>query len=558
MITLLTYACQSEVSRPGQQLDLAPGSATKYIDDKGDASAEAVFLNFVFEGEAKVRSSAWVKTEIEEQLLYTVGQLNGHRAVSRIDQLELEILETRMLDAGGLHVRYHAQLIVAWAYEGDPPKSYEFILPYDATYQGRQLFTERLLDRCVANEAHDVDEGSMWYYYRPLHDRCPLRHTDRLDEEEVEQPLPPVIRTTADVTPSQINTTGKYPEYHKVWEDQELRVVAIFGLAEAKSSSDLPQSWDAGFQAYRKFIRTVYDQLILGEGAETTITPVSPTEITPEHTDITLEGHLSDGRRVVVNALLVDQLHAAPPQFDERYQTLTPRADLIIYNGHAGLGANIRALARRGDWVQGQYAIVFMNGCDTYAYVDDAIFKAQANVNPDDPTGSKYVDVVTNAMPSYFFSMSEASLALFEALLHADDPLTYEQIFTRIDRSQVVLVTGEADNEFEPQSPSEEAAQPWTGLNETRQLTRGQAWELNTPMLEAGTYLFSMDGTGDADLHVRRGSAPTTDLFDCRPFKLNSVEACEVTLEGPNQIFVLIHGWGKSADVTLTAERISP
>ena len=62
---------------------------------------------------------------------------------------------------------------------------------------------------------------------------------------------------------------------------------------------------------------------------------------------------------------------------------------------------NIRALAAKGDWAPEQYVVVYMNGCDTYAYVDDALYAAHRDVNPDE-TGTRYVDLVTNAMPAIF------------------------------------------------------------------------------------------------------------------------------------------------------------
>ena len=46
-----------------------------------------------------------------------------------------------------------------------------------------------------------------------------------------------------------------------------------------------------------------------------------------------------------------------------------------------------------------------MNGCDTYAYIDSALADAHSEVNPDDPDGTKYLDIVANAMPSLFISM---------------------------------------------------------------------------------------------------------------------------------------------------------
>src|SRR5690606_13021541 len=118
--------------------------------------------------------------------------------------------------------------------------------------------------------------------------------------------------------------------------------------------------------------------------------------------------------------------------------------------GHAGLGSNVRALASKGQWTQGQYVVVLMNGCDTHAYVDGALAQAHQAVNPDDTTGYKYVDIITNAMPAFFSQLRRASMALVEGMLAYDNPVTYEQIFLGFDPAQVVLVSGEEDNVYVP------------------------------------------------------------------------------------------------------------
>ena len=105
------------------------------------------------------------------------------------------------------------------------------------------------------------------------------------------------------------------------------------------------------------------------------------------------------------------------PTFRARYESLSTRADFIVYNGHAGLGSNIRALASAGKWVAGQYVVVFMNGCDTFAYVDGSLSQAHKAVNPDDTTGWKYIDIVNNGEPAFFASMAGATMAMFRGLL---------------------------------------------------------------------------------------------------------------------------------------------
>ena len=119
-------------------------------------------------------------------------------------------------------------------------------------------------------------------------------------------------------------------------------------------------------------------------------------------------------------------------QLWDTYETLTPTADYIVYNGHSGLGQAF-ASSHEGEWRTGQYAIVFMNGCDTYAYIDEALAQAHADVNQTDPNGTKYLDVVSNAMPSYVSSTADENMAIMRGLLSYDAPMTYEEILRNID-----------------------------------------------------------------------------------------------------------------------------
>ncbi len=70
----------------------------------------------------------------------------------------------------------------------------------------------------------------------------------------------------------------------------------------------------------------------------------------------------------------------------------------------------------------------------------------------------------------------------------------------------------------------------------------------------AGTVQIDMTGTGDGDLYVRKGAAPTDAAYDCRPYKGNSVESCTVT--GPGLIYVSVKGY--SAASTSVRVRFTP
>jgi hypothetical protein len=82
--------------------------------------------------------------------------------------------------------------------------------------------------------------------------------------------------------------------------------------------------------------------------------------------------------------------------------------------------------------------------------VDGALFEAHRRVNPDDPTGSQYLDLVLNAMPSYFNSNARNAWVLVDGLRNPDAPLSYVALLQSVDAAQVVLTIGEEDNRYDP------------------------------------------------------------------------------------------------------------
>ena len=515
-----------EAIAPPAQVEVAPEDLVKGgIDGKSDASALATFVDFEFDGYLISDSAYRPESRIEDQMLYTIGQLNGEKSVARLDKLQLDGVEVTETEDGKKRVDYHAKLLVAWGKQGDVPSSYTLQLPRDMSYNAVKSFAEKYGHDCVDYGAHDVDSGSMWYYFRPHTYRCKLAAED-------------VVETEAAISVSSVNTNGKYPEYDKIWEDDYFRAVAIFGKYEDGATT----ASDAGISAYNSFVKSL-KRAFDGIGTVPADVPDAPGIEMP---DITFTAELAQGRKLQVVALLVDNVRTAPISFTERYESLSPDADFIAYNGHAGLGANIRALARKGRWKTGQYTVVFMNGCDTYAYVDSALFDARAEVNEDDDAGTKYLDIVNNAMPSFFSNMSESSMALIRSLIDLENPLTYEQIFRKISSSQVVLVSGEEDNTFVP-GGGDVPDDSWAGLDESGELARKEEHRYATPTLPAGSYTFDMSGSGDADMYIRVGLEPDEASWDCRPFRAGSKESCVVELSAPAPVHVMVQGWSASS-----------
>jgi hypothetical protein len=411
------YALASVVVLAGCQ---SSGEASDRTEDDF-SSNQATLLDFEFDGSLVTDASADDKKTIESQLLFTVGHLNHEHSAGRLDALVLTNVVRKDVD-GHVELSYHAKLPVAWGSKTNLPATYAFEIPRDVSGPAQIKFANAHKETCVEENAHDVSAGSMWYHYRPQQPSC-----DITDAE--------VIKTTATTSRSTMNTPGRYPEYQKVWADNRLEVISIFAKYAANADSN-----DAGIDGFHSFVARMTSTL----QGHALVTTGAGTQ------DVTLEGTLPDGKQVKVTAFLVDDIMEPFDGFDARYASLTPTADLIAYNGHSALGANIRALSKMGHFVANKYQIFFMNGCDSFAYVDGTMAQQRAVLNAEDPTGTKFMDIVTNAMPSYFSSMPAASSAIVTGLLSFAQPQTYEKMFANIDRAEMVLVTGDEDNEFKP------------------------------------------------------------------------------------------------------------
>lgn len=489
------------------------------------ASAEATLVTFELDGELIAPWQANAKKLVKQQLFYTVGQLNAHHSVSRLDKVVItDVVKSASEVSGWMKVRYHASLPVGWGSKTEIPETFALTFPRRIGPKSLAAFTESYAGTCVEGGDHAVTSGNFWYHFRPAAPGCtfdPAR----------------VSLTNATVTVSPANTVDRYPEYDRVWADGTLRVVAVFG----KYTDYATAANDAGIAAYSAFVDALRTGLASGLATTPAVVPPAPGVAAP---DVTFEGQV-DGHAVSITALLIDSPKVATAAFDTRFATLTKNADVISYNGHAGLGANVQALAKKGKIAKGQYRIFFMNGCDTFAYLDDTLANRVAAANPDDPAGTKYLDVVVNLMPAYFSSMPTASMALVEALANPGEARTYEQIFTGIDSEQVVAVTGEEDNTYLP------VPQPFDGMSVTDWVATGDAESYATPLLPAGTYVVRLDeakpkAAGDADLYVGVGYVPSLEVYDARPYLDGSNEQATLTLAHPAVLHMVVRGYDKS------------
>lgn len=398
-------------------------------------SASSTLYDFDFDGEL-VTEAGWPSSiAIDNQLLYTVGQLNGVGGVGRLDATRLDSISTESIGDGLVRVRYHATMPVAWpkSLGGSTPDGFVFRLPRNVSEAGLESFAKTHGGTCVDLwSAHDVGPANMWYYYRPHASGCAFEDGD-------------VSESVVSVALSTQNSADSYPELDAIWRDGVLNAVVVFGKDRvgATGFSDFGIAQYGQFN-YRMRWTSFGDLKLMSTPADL---PGAPDEKIPE---VTWNGTFSDGRRIEVHAFIIDNPQLVTAEFEARYATLSRTADILVYNGHAALGANVRAFARMGEPNPGQYTIVSMMGCDTFAYVDGFMAAQRSALNADDPSGTKYLDMITNIVPTNPVVLSTASLALIRGVAEPESPRSYLQILREFEPTHHAVVTGDEDNEFRP------------------------------------------------------------------------------------------------------------
>jgi hypothetical protein len=392
--------------------------------DEAITSHEANILDFQFQAEVVGEGDADARRTIVSQLMYVQGMLTtAAKGNAHVGNVKLsDVVESA--EGGKKRITYKASLPVAWPKDQPRVATYDLPLPLDTTRL--DAFNEKYDGKCGRN-AYGLD--SFWHDWNPGQEGCAIDDAD-------------VSRAKATLTPHPKETKNQYPEYAEIWRDERLDVVAIFGII----SSDTPGDW--GYIEAGRFL-DASSALLTGADLRENAKSSSILKDQTLTGKVTIGGRLRD---VKVDVLVVHELQSVGSDFEARYAPLSAAADMVLYNGHAGLGKNVNALARKGTVTPGKYQLMLLNGCQTFAYIDTTIFdrRREANGAAADPDGTRFLDVVGNALPGYANNLADMSAALVTAAAKADQPTHYNALLEGMPASHIVVVFGEEDNVFRP------------------------------------------------------------------------------------------------------------
>lgn len=408
-------------------LPVAAGCQQTASDTDADANENAITSNdgkaleLKFDSEVLASSSTSAKEAALSQLEYMVGMLTtdvrgnaqwGHAKLTNVSEVE---------EGDGKRVKFSAAVPVIWQKNTDVPTEYAVALPLDT----RKLteFNNAYDGKCGKNE---YGRETFWHDWNPHASGCELGAD--------------VHKATASVRPHPQSTEGKYLEYDRVWDDDRLDVVGVFGILSSFNDSD---------GGVREF------NAMLAE-AERGMTGKTKEEVTPGSTVLRatkLTGKKTiDGRQrtVSVTTILVNSVEGAGSDFDELYKPASEKADYIYYGGHSGLGANIRSLADRAQVARGKYQIVYLNGCQTWGYLGTTWNDKKKEANgASDPEGTKDLDIFLTGLPAYDDN-ARSMLSIYKSLEAAGSPKTINKILEDFSSYHLNVVFGEDDNKFTP------------------------------------------------------------------------------------------------------------
>ncbi|MCB1583210.1 MAG: S8 family serine peptidase [Xanthomonadales bacterium] len=81
---------------------------------------------------------------------------------------------------------------------------------------------------------------------------------------------------------------------------------------------------------------------------------------------------------------------------------------------------------------------------------------------------------------------------------------------------------------------------------------------LEVPAGATGLSFVLSGGSGDADMYVKFGSAPTTSSYDCRPYKSGNNETCSISNVQAGTYHVMLNGYSAYSGTSLTGSFTAP
>lgn len=309
-------------------------------------------------------------------------------------------------------------------------------------------------NRCTDSDYND--EEDFWYFWDPEMPGCPLAG----DPQNV-------IRTVGRLERIP-NSSDRYPEYERLYGDNGngdvLDIAVFFGFFHEPKSLNRADRRDLAYQAFRAFAafldksgfeltESLDDFRVRKESRGDARGPLERIRGANALRvfEKVVRTALGKSIRARVQILVSDtEMESRDSTFHEYLIPALRRADIVLYDGHSGLGGNLDLKALKGERFDPEkYQIFIFNGCSTYPYFNGSFFRAKR--------GTANLEVITSGLPTFAGTSAPNTVALLGPFLNGY-LTSYPRILGALERSNgeyetsLMGVSGEQDNRFSPRT----------------------------------------------------------------------------------------------------------
>lgn len=296
----------------------------------------------------------------------------------------------------------------------------------------------------LCTDEHYNSLGDFFYFWDVEKDECPLKGNN----EEV-------VRVDGELTALD-NTKKTYPEYDKLYQKPILDIRILMGYIGDNISLTEVNYSDEGYLSFKGTI----DELqamgfkLVERKAKYRLT-ANDREIKGSNYLYKLEknvrNNLGSTQTIRVTAFLGDtDINSKDLTFHKNLIPAYQEADLLVYDGHSGLGANLSFdyLPEFTFDTTGKYQLFFINGCSSYPYYNGQFFRNKEG-------GSKNIDIITSGLSTYT-STSVSNTMAFLAPFVQGRTWSYQTLLRHMEISNgdagtyLTGVNGDEDNVFLP------------------------------------------------------------------------------------------------------------
>lgn len=298
-------------------------------------------------------------------------------------------------------------------------------------------------NRCT--DEHYNSEGDFWYFWDPDMPGCPLKgnSTDVLRIEGKLEKLE--------------NTVLSYPEYDRLYSDNgnasTFEISVFLGYIDEEMRRGRPNRRDDAFYAMKEF-ETFLDRNAFSLSEKVDAFKLTNSGNTGKGANFYRlyekdQKALGKNIKIRVKVLLSDTgISSKDPTFHAYLVPALEKSDIVVYDGHSGLGGNLHLeYLPPVIFSKSKYQVFFFNGCSSYPYFNGMFMKAKGRA------GS--LDIITAGLPT-LSSTSSPNLEAFLEGFVSGKTLSYQKILSALDRSNgdegtyLFGVSGDEDNRFKP------------------------------------------------------------------------------------------------------------